>query len=239
MSVPSPLRLWILLATTVTWLWAGSVFTPWAADRAPRLWLYDVLFYMRFALLFWAAVEVLRIVLRRARPRLAETWPLAITALMVLVAQGYQHSEAGLRWKLAASSDALVAAATAGNSDQRGRAGHFLIDSVRIPCSDHAWLWLGRPFGAGTGINLALVHAGTRVPATPFPESFAFWHAGDGWWLAYQHADRYQRAVQRHALRQHRSPVAACSAGAVRSRHRQGQDFVADGRESLHASTID
>src|SRR5688572_32389413 len=65
MRLPSPLRLWILLAAIVAWLWAGSVFTPWAGDRAARLWLYDFLFYMRFVLLFWAAAEVLRMVLAR------------------------------------------------------------------------------------------------------------------------------------------------------------------------------
>lgn len=251
MSVPPSLRLWMLLAAIVAWLWAGSVSTPWAADRAPRLWLYDLLFYLRFVLLFWAAAEVLRIALHRARPRLAEAWPLALTALVVLVAHTYQHREAGLRWKLAASHDALVAAARAGTSDRRRRAGHFLVDSVRMPCSGQvAWLWLGRPFGGGTGINLALVHAGERAPATPFPDAFAFWRATGGWWLAYQHAGRYQRAMQQHVLRQHtleqqaprqhRSPVAACGTGTVLSRHRQGQDFIADGRrESLHASTVD
>ena len=142
----------------------------------------------------------------------------------VLAAQAYQHGETGLRWKLAASNDALLAAASAGHSDQRRRAGHFLIDSVRKPCGQAAWLWLGRPFGGGTGINLALVHAGERTPATPFPDAFAFWRATGGWWLAYQHGRRYQRAMQGHS-----SQVAACSAGSVLSRHRQGQAFIADG----------
>jgi len=221
MSVPSSLRLWMLLAATIAWFWAGSVFSPWAVDRAPRLWLYDLLFYLRFALLFWAAAEILRIVLRRARPRLVEFLPLALMALIVLVAQAYQHAEAGLRWKVAASNDALLAVAGAGNSDQRRRAGHFLIDSVRTPCGPTAWLWLGRPFGAGSGINLALVHAGEGVPATPFSDAFAFWHAQGDWWLAYQHGGRYQRAMQRDS-----SPVATCSAGTELPRHRQGQAFI-------------
>jgi hypothetical protein len=232
MRIPTPLRLWMLLAAIVAWLWAGSVFTPWAGDRAPRLWLYDLLFYMRFVLLFWAGAEVLRMALARARPRLAEAVPLATAALVALVAFGYTFSEHGLRWKLATSHDALVAAARAGNSDQRRRVGHFLLDSVRVPCGDRAaWLWLGRPFGAGTGINLALVRADRRVPATPFPEAFAFWHAVDGWWLAYQHAGRYQRAMQRQ--QQARQPVAACSTGRVLSRHGQGQAFINAGRDAL------
>lgn len=224
MPVPTSLRCWSLLAATLAWLWANSVFSPWAVDVAPRLWLYDLLFYLRFALLFWATAEVLRIALRRSRPRWAETSPLALVLLAVLAAQAYQHGETGLRWKLAASNDALLAAASAGHSDQRRRAGHFLIDSVRKPCGQAAWLWLGRPFGGGTGINLALVHAGERTPATPFPDAFAFWRATGGWWLAYQHGRRYQRAMQGHS-----SQVAACSAGSVLSRHRQGQAFIADG----------
>ena len=238
MRIPSPLRLWMLLAATVAWWWAGSVFTPWAGDRAARMWLYDLLFYLRFALLFWAAAEVLRLVLARTRPRPAEVVPLATAALSVVIALGYGFSEHGLRWKLAASHAALIAAADTGHSDQRRRVGHFLVDSVRVPCDDHAtWLWLGRPFGAGTGINLALVHAEGRVPATPFPDAFAFWHAVDGWWLAYQHAGRYQHALQRQqqarprAMSSHRSEVATCSPGRVLSRHGQGQAFVSAGRE--------
>lgn len=236
MPVSPSLRLWMLLVATVAWLWAGSVFTPWAADLAPRLWLYDLLFYLRFVLLFWAGAEVLRIALRRARPRLAEAGPLALVALATILASSYQHAEAGLRWKLSASGHSLVATANAGDSNQRHRAGHFLVDSVRTPCSTgETWLWLGRPLGAGTGINLALVRGGERAPATPFVDAFAFWHATDGWWLAYQHAGRYQRALQQHG-----SSLAPCHAGLVLSRHRQGQAFIADGRrEPIHASAAD
>lgn len=236
MRMPSPLRLWMLLAAIVAWLWASSVFTPWAGDRAARLWLYDLLFYMRFVLLFWAAAEVLRMVLARTGPPLAEAVPLATAALVVLGALGYTSSEYGLRWRLAASNDALVATANSGSSDQRRRAGHFLVDSVRVPCADRAaWLWLGRPFGGGTGINLALVRTDRRVPATPFPDAFAFWHAVDGWWLAYQHAGRYQRALRRQQQAPHR--LAACSVGRVLSRHSQGQAFIGAGRVELTGSS--
>ena len=72
LPVRSSLRLWVLLAATLGWLWASSVFAPWAADRAPRLWLYDLLFYLRVVLLAWAAAEVLRCALRRTWPRPAE-----------------------------------------------------------------------------------------------------------------------------------------------------------------------
>lgn len=221
MPARSSLRPWMLLAATLGWLWANSVFAPWAADRAPRLWLYDLLFYLRFALLAWAAVEVLRFALRRTAPRPAEAAALVSVALVLLAAQAYQHTEAGVRWKLAASHDALLAVAGAGHDDQRRRAGHFLVDGVRTPCGA-AWLWLGRPFGGGTGINLALVHAGERAPATPFAEAFVFWHAADGWWLAYQQGDRYRRAVQRV-----NSERPACRAGMVVQRHRHGQAFIA------------
>ncbi|MFC7301824.1 hypothetical protein [Cognatiluteimonas weifangensis] len=230
MRLSAALRLWALLLATAAWLWAGSVYTPWAADRAPRLWLYDLLFYLRFALLFWAGAEALRLGLRRGPA--AAAWPLAATALVVLVALGLGHSEAGLRWKLAASHDALAAAARDAGSDRRRRAGHFLVDSVRMPCPGQPWLWLGRPHGGGSGINLALVHAGTRAPAVPaqLREAFAFWPAHAGWWLAYQHADRYSRATAAAPA----APAAdACVPGAVLTRHRHGLALVAAGRRAL------
>jgi hypothetical protein len=167
MRLPASLRTWSLLLATLAWLWASSVFTPWAEDRAPRMWLYDLLFYLRFVLLFWGGGELLRMALRRGSP--VDAVPLAATALVALAALGYQHSEAGLRWKIAASSDALAVAAGAGDSDRRRRVGHFIVDSVRMPCANtkQAWLWLGRPHGGGTGTNLALVRGGDHPPATP------------------------------------------------------------------------
>ena len=119
MRFRASLRPWILLLATLAWLWANSVFTPWAEDRAPRLWLYDLLFYLRFVLLFWGGGELLRLALRRGSR--TDAVPLAATVLVVLVALGYQHSETGLRWKLAASSDALAATAHDGEPDCRQR----------------------------------------------------------------------------------------------------------------------
>lgn len=219
----SSLRPWALLAATLFWLWASSVFTPWAEDRAPRLWLYDLLFYLRFALLFWAIAEVLRLALRRkSRVSMQPALPLAATALVVLVAWAYEHSEAGLRWKVAASRDALAAVARDGHGDRRRRAGHFLVDTTRAPCGDaQPWLWLGRPHGGGTGINLALVHSGNSIPVTSEPEAFAFSSVADGWWMAYQHAGRYHRALQRREP----SAAATCVAGTPVT-HRQGLAFT-------------
>lgn len=226
MRFPASPRPWILLIATLAWLWASSVFTPWAADRAPRMWLYDLLFYLRFVLLFWGGGELLRLALRRGSP--VDAVPLAAGACVVLAALGYQHTEAGLRWKIADSQAALTAAANAGHSDRRRRVGHFIVDSVRVPCADarQAWLWLGRPHGGGTGTNLALVRGNGQRPATPLHDAFAFWSAGNDWWMAYQHADRYHRAIARSEA----DDAGACTPGPVLSRHRQGIALVADGR---------
>ena len=224
-------RPWLLLLATLAWLWATSVFTPWAEDRAPRLWLYDLLFYLRFALLFWGGGELLRLALRRAPS--VDVVPLAVAGCVVIVALGYQHTAAGLRWKIEASSNALATAARTDNvdNDRRRRVGHFIVDSVRLPCArtQQAWLWLGRPHGGGSGTNMALVWGNGRRPATPLHDAFAFWPAGNGWWVAYQHAGRYQQAI----VRQQAGATEACTPGMVLSRHRQGTALVAEGRLAL------
>ena len=43
-------RVAALFACVAAWLWLWSIHTPWAADLAPRLWLYDVLYYARVLL---------------------------------------------------------------------------------------------------------------------------------------------------------------------------------------------
>ena len=43
-------RVAALFACVPAWLWLWSIHTPWAADLAPRLWLYDVLYYARVLL---------------------------------------------------------------------------------------------------------------------------------------------------------------------------------------------
>ena len=49
-------RVAALSACVAAWLWLWSIYTPWAADRAPRLWLYDVLYYARVLLVAWIAL---------------------------------------------------------------------------------------------------------------------------------------------------------------------------------------
>jgi hypothetical protein len=219
-------RPWVLLAATLLWLWASSVFTPWAADRLHRLWLYDTLFYARFALMFWAAAEVALLLFRprghRANLALA---PLAGTALAVLGSLFYLYSEAGMRWRVVASLQDLSATADAGYSDERRRAGHFLVDSVREPCPGQAWLWLGRPYGGGTGTSIALVRAGT-APLAPTADAFAFWPVTQRWWLAYQHAGHYRRL-------QGDANAPACRPGRILSGQGEGQAWVDEGRRAL------
>lgn len=216
------LRLWILFALAVLRGWAGSAFTPWAVDLAPRLWLYDVLFYARVLLLFWAACEVLRVLLRRDR-RAAVLVPLALVLATGAFAYAYAQGEGGWRGKVAASRDALQSSAHDG--DRRHRAGHFIVDTVRHPCrDDQPWLWLGRPHGAGSGTNLALVHSGVSAPQTPMLEAFAFWPVRDGWWLAYQHAARYQHTMATGGSQR-------CQPGRVVARHRDGQAFLRAGSD--------
>ena len=40
-------RIAALFACVAAGLWLRSIHTPWAADLAPHLWLYDVLYYAR------------------------------------------------------------------------------------------------------------------------------------------------------------------------------------------------
>jgi hypothetical protein len=220
------LRPWGLLAATLLWFWASSVYTPWAEDRLHRLWLYDALFYARFGLMFWAAAEIAMLVFRWREPGARRALvPLGATALVVLGSWAYLHAETGMRWRVAASQQQLHAAAHAGDSDVRRRAGHFLVDSVREPCPGQAWLWLGRPYGGGTGTNVALVRAGDR-PLTPDAEAFAFWQVGHGWWAAYQHAGHYHRPSA-----DPRAP--GCHPGRILARQGEGRAWVDAGRRAM------
>lgn len=220
------LRPWLLPATTLLWLWAGSVFAPWAQDRAPRPWLHDLLFYLRFVLLAWAAAEILSLAWRRKGASLQRALPLAAIAVVACTAWAYGHTAAGLRWKVTTSRNALAMAARAGYNDQRRRAGHFLVDTSRVPCgAAQPWLWLGRPHGGGTGTNLALVRSGSRVPDAPPGDAFVFASLTDGWWMAYQHGARYRRAMPPRSA----SAAMDCMPGTVVT-HRQGMAFVDAGR---------
>jgi hypothetical protein len=77
-------RLIVLTLLGVLWLWAGSVYSPWAEDLDPRLWLYDFLFYSGYILLFWVLVEAgLR--LRRYRDGIASLRALFAGACLLVV----------------------------------------------------------------------------------------------------------------------------------------------------------
>ena len=170
-----------LVAAVVGWWWASSVFTPWAADTDARLWLYDTLFYARFALLAWGLAEFgLACMRRRARAFVAPV----CAAVLALIAWTYEHADIGLRFKVRASEDALARSASMPYETPRHRAGHFLVDTVRMPCEGEAWLWLGRPFGGGTGTSRALVQARREAPLPPNDGAYAFTHVAGRWWLA-------------------------------------------------------
>jgi hypothetical protein len=227
MTTLAPLRPWLLLAATVAWLWAASVYTPWAADRAPRLWLHDTLFYLRYVLLAWAAAEALHLGFHwRDRAARRTVPPLAITLILAVAAWASVHTEAGLRLRVAASAGALGSLATQRHHDTRIRAGHFLVDSVRTPCPGQTWLWLGRPYGGGTGTNAALVLAPAAVPDTPRDSAFRFWQVDQQWWLAYQHAAHYHRHAADEA-------ASKCRPGRAVRGHRDGTRFLHDGRRAL------
>lgn len=226
----APLRIGLLLLLTIAWAWAGSAFTPWATDLAPRLWLYDTLFYLRFVLLFWGLAELLPVLAAwretgDARQAVRPLLVLALAAWIALLVYVLDHSAAGLGWKTRWSADALRAELGLADSDARHRAGWLIVDTRRHPCGgDAPWLWLGRPFGGGTGTSLALVHGGTDVPLSLAPDAFRFRPVAGGWWLAYQHAATYQRGLQQRA-----GAAAHCVPGTALVGHDAGLRFVSDG----------
>lgn len=215
------LRRWLLCLAVPVWAWSRSTLTPWAVSRAPRLWLYDALYYLGFALLAWALAELALAVFQRRRERAVTLLPLAVAAGLASAMLWWTCSEGGLRMQLRASANGLHRIASAGQGDVRQRAGVFLVDTVRAPCAAaEPWLWLGRPHGAGTGINRALVYSGPTMPHTPQRDAYAFWPVADGWWMAYQHARR-DLAVADTPDR--------CAPGHALQSHRQGLAWIADG----------
>lgn len=184
-------------------VWATSIFSPWATSTHPLLWLYDTFFYTAFALLFWGLAEVAfvwyasrahRMTGRQAGARLA----LVALAISFFLAHTFiMNTGAGLQARLRMSERALAGYTQPDYRDQRHRAGWFLIDTERMPCNQ-PWLWLGRPFGGGTGISMALVHSPDGIPRTPRRDTFRFWHIDGPWWMAYQNATyRATDAAQR------------------------------------------
>jgi hypothetical protein len=179
-----------LVAAVVGWWWASSVFSPWAESTDARLWLYDALFYARFALLAWGIAEFgIACVQRRARAFVAPSCAAAIA----LLAWAYEQTDPGFRFKVRASETALARSAAMPYDTPRHRAGHFLVDTVRLPCEGEAWLWLGRPFGGGTGTSQALVRSRGQAPMHPREGAYAFVHVAGRWWLATMQPDDQRR----------------------------------------------
>jgi hypothetical protein len=180
-----------LIICAIAWWWAMSVFTPWAPSIAPRLLLFDALYYGWFVLLAWALVEA-AIAWRRWRERgeRAYAWCLALLAV-VGIAWIYERTDMGLQAKVRFSDAALRRSASLPYETPRHRAGHFLIDTVREPIAGQPWLWLGRPYGGGTGTQRALVLVrgsgmeGSQAPLHPSGGgTYAFRHLAGEWWLA-------------------------------------------------------
>ena len=213
------LRVGALLAGVIAWLWLWSIHTPWAADLEPRLWLYDLLFYARVVLVAWTLAECALWLWHPAKRRRVASILLG-SALLASIA-GWAYSQTGIGWKLRvlASAPELDALAARGRSDLRQRAGHVLIDTLRFPCDTSTpWFWLGRPHGAGSGINLAIVRSDT-TPQAPFADAFRIRRIDGHWWMAYQDGARY------HAL-QARGEHASCGVAETVSSHRAGMAFI-------------
>ncbi len=222
MRLPASARPWLLLLATLAWLWATSVFTPWAADRAPRLWLYDLLFYARVVLVAWGLAECAWWWWRPAQRGHLASLLLGLTLLAGIGGWAYAQTGIGWKWRVLASAPALDALAAQGRSDLRQRAGHVLVDSLRVPCDAATpWFWLGRPHGAGSGINLAIVRSGA-MPEAPFADAFRLRRIDGDWWMAYQDGATY-RAMQGDGA------AAACGTPRQAGSHRDGMAFIAAG----------
>ena len=181
--MPATWRRWALVAAAIAWWWAMSVFTPWAGDMAHRMWLYDTLFYARFVLLAWALAEFgYAVVTRRAGDKRIG-WAIALIAF-VSIAWTYERTDVGLRLKVVASEAALSRSTSLPYATPRHRAGHFIIDTVREPAPGEPWLWLGRPFGGGTGTGRALVRSGDDAPIPPVNGDYEYRHIAGAWWMA-------------------------------------------------------
>jgi hypothetical protein len=216
-------RLYLFLLLFALWFWASSIFSPWAESVTPRLWLYDILFYTRFALLFWGVFEFLfawrKISNKQGLKRqgVANMLAIGLVALCVSAYLFVMHTGNGYQLRVKLSSAMLAELPQPVYSDQRVRIGWFLIDSQRQPCTDEPWLWLGEVYGAGTGNNLALVYSKRDAPKTPVLQGFRFWSLSNHWWLAYQNPERYNL---------HLNDSNSCVDGQLVTTHKQGMQFI-------------
>ena len=208
-----------LFGGVLAWLWLWSVHTPWAADLAPRLWLYDLLFYIRVVLVAWLLAEAAWWAWHPSQRRYVAS--LLLGSALIAGTAGWAYSQTGIGWRLRvlASAPALDALAARGSGAPRQRAGQVLVDTVQFPCAAGTpWFWLGRPHGAGTGINLAIIRS-EALPRAPYADAFRLRHLDGDWWMAYQDGTRY------HAL-QERGVASSCvEADTVRSHH-AGMAFI-------------
>lgn len=219
-----PTRLYVFFPLFAIWLWASSVFTPWVLDPDPRLWLYDVLFYLRYVLLFWGVCELViawkakRLMEKKPRRKAQVTLVLLVlSAATAMVSFGLLHTGPGWHLRVLMSKAALDGYRAPAFSDQRHRAGWFLIDTRRNPCGDQSWLWLGQAYGGGSGSNVALVYSAAEAPKTPSVDAFRFWRVADHWWLAYQNPKKYYA---------HLNTGTHCEPGIAVDAHRKGMKFI-------------
>lgn len=217
------IRICILFLIFVIWFWANSIFSPWATSTDPRLWLYDVLFYTRFVLMFWAACELLyawQQIRNMPGQRKQAVTTISVIGMAAVAVTAYlylMHTGNGFRARVGMSSESLKALKKPDFADVRQRAGWFLVDTQRQPCGDQPWLWLGNTYGGGTGNNLALVHSANDVPKTPMAEAFRFWPVSEGWYLAYQNPNLYHARYGEALI---------CTAGETVATHDEGMAFI-------------
>jgi len=215
-------RVAALFACVAAWLWLWSIYTPWAADLAPRQWLYDVLYYARVLLVAWLLAEVALWCWHPSKRRRLASLLLGGSLLAGIAGWAYAQTGIGWRLRVLASASALDTLAAGGASDLRQRAGQVLVDTVRFPCSASTpWFWLGRPHGAGSGINLALIRSDS-TPQAPYAEAFRIRRIEGRWWMAYQHGPRYL------ALRA-QAEASACIVPGTTPSHRAGMHFIERG----------
>lgn len=222
----SLIRLCALVIVAAAWFYGKTVFAPWAESAVSRIWLYDLLLYSGFALYLWGLGEAIWLVMLRrqglgtAAQRGMALMLLLVAGLIGLAHHLIHHTGTGWNWRVAWSVQALQPFSQPGYSDQRQRVGWLLIDTQRAPCEVESWLWLGRPFGVGSGINRALVYSPQAVPLSPHPSALAFVRVNDQWWMAYQNPGRFYREPGLSSD--------ACRPGRVLSGHRAGERFMAE-----------